>query len=342
MKRVACKSRINREDSRRQSNTFGVIMEVKSWIFKRSKGEQTTWLSTQGEMIGIQNKHIDELGMNISNYKQPNFKALAEPGEDAPDLEASPHIMDRIPSATIFERISAQCLYQVVKLNTTNPIDDVIHIWLPGFKNRIYRERLNRIKPNTKVFKSQKLDKLLDSQHVKQITSRELLERLKYSSQRIIPRPSRIVKEKNRATRKQNQLLICLKLTRRKRHYMPESKQTVHWIRKEKQQLAGPQFAQVELTFTGRRLDFQLIEVESKQLLLKEIVPPESVHFAFDKKNMWIYAFVLIFVVLVMLPDIIDLCVWASRFLPIGLNNVLMRFAFYIFHIILILLVKST
>lgn len=312
-------------------------------------------------MIGIQNKHIDELGMNISNYKQPNFKALAEPGEDAPDLEASPHIMDRIPSATIFERISAQCLYQVVKLNTTNPIDDVIHIWLPGFKNRIYRERLNRIKPNTKVFKTQKLDKLLDSQHVKQITSRELLERLKYSSQRIIPRPSRIVKEKNRATRKQNQLLICLKLTRRKRHYMPggcfltkhkpdsitevpfaESKQTVHWIRKEKQQLAGPQFAQVELTFTGRRLDFQLIEVESKQLLLKEIVPPESVHFAFDKKNMWIYAFVLIFVVLVMLPDIIDLCVWASRFLPIGLNNVLMRFAFYIFHIILILLVKST
>ncbi|XP_017860218.1 PREDICTED: uncharacterized protein LOC108611890 [Drosophila arizonae] len=327
MKRVACKTTPNREASRCQGNACCRIMDVKSWVFRRNTGDQTTWLSTQNEMIAIQNKYIDELGINIFNYREPRFEAIAQPDQEAAAAANARDVGEIIPSAAIFERISAQCLYQVVKLSlAANPLDDVIRILWPGLRSRLYRERLHCTRPNTKIVKTQKLDKLLNSQHVKQITSREVFDRAKVSNQHRMPRQSRVVKEVQRAARKQSQLLICLKLSWRRRHCVPgryveieqsevpntESTQIVHWISVEKQEMASPQLPQKQQIFTGHRIEFELLGIESKELLLRETEKPEMLTISINSNRLWIYAFFFfIYTVLLVPPNIIEFSTWS-------------------------------
>lgn len=308
-------------------------MEVKSWVFRRNTGDQTTWLCTQNEMIAIQNKHIDELGINIFNYTEPHFEAIAQPDQEAANAEIAREVGEIIPSAAVFERISAQCLYQVVKLSlAANPLDDVIRILWPGLRSRLYRERLHCTKPNTKIVKTQKLDKLLNSQHVKQITSREVFDRAKVSNQHRMPRQSRVVKEVHRAARKQSQLLICLKLSWRRRHCVPgryveieqklesiksevpytESTQIVHWISVEQQEMVSPRLPQIQQTSTGHRIEFELLGVESKELLLREADKPEMLTIPINRNRLWIYAFfVFVCTVLLVSPNIIEFSTWS-------------------------------
>ncbi|XP_030241879.1 uncharacterized protein LOC115563282 [Drosophila navojoa] len=321
MKRIACKTTPNREASYCQGNARDMMMEAKSWLFRRNIGEQTTWLCTQNEMIAIQNKHIDELGINISNYREPHFEAIEQPDQEAANAR---EVAERIPSAAIFERISAQCLYQVVKLNlAANPLDDVIRILWPGLRSRSFRERLHCPKPNTKIVKTQKLDKLLNSPHVKQITSREVFARTKVANQHRVPPQSRVVKGIHRVARKPNQL----KLNWRRRDSLPgsyavikqkfesikwqvpctESTQTVHWVSVEKQEMLSPQLPQVQQTSTGHRIDFELIELESKELLLRETVKPEAPTMTINWSRLWIYAFFFfICAVLLVSPNMIE------------------------------------
>ncbi|KRF81242.1 uncharacterized protein [Drosophila virilis] len=340
MKRTACKQCLGPEESRRQAKRKGeTVKKTNSWIFKKPNAGKTTWLTTNGELIGVQNKHIAELGINIYNYEEPYFIEVQEKQPKVAPAEQN------IPPADVFELIRAQCLYQVIKLNMATKISkDGMQ---PSSGGRIGRERTKRIKPNTKVFKSYKLEKLLSSEHVHQISSRVLLERIKTSAPRKIPRPSRIVKKKRRITpvrnmKRQKKFMQGLRQNWRKKHNMSESMNMVYWIRVEQQNLAAPKLARFHPGITiGSRIDFELINVESTMMILKETCSTLESSKTKTKKLDWAHLCFFILVVLIISPYLVSLCTWSSKGLESGSNETALRLAIYICHIILLVFVKS-
>ncbi|XP_023032905.1 uncharacterized protein LOC111518924 [Drosophila willistoni] len=95
-------------------------------IYTIRKEAQTTWLNTATEVIGIENKYINEMGMDINNFFNHNFKKVNQ--HKSTKNEADVKLQCVKKTIEPMERVSVKNVFKVIELqsglSTANKVMD--------------------------------------------------------------------------------------------------------------------------------------------------------------------------------------------------------------------------
>ncbi|XP_030377645.1 inner centromere protein A [Scaptodrosophila lebanonensis] len=70
------KCKVNNYGLARKSSLMGITQKRKTPSYEVCEEDHTTWIKAPGEIIGVENKYIEQLGMDIKNFFNPVFERL--------------------------------------------------------------------------------------------------------------------------------------------------------------------------------------------------------------------------------------------------------------------------
>ncbi|XP_023032226.1 uncharacterized protein LOC111518773 [Drosophila willistoni] len=95
-------------------------------IYTIRKESQTTWLNTATEVIGIENKYINEMGMDINNFFNPNLKKIKQNKSNKNQADVKLQCVKK--TIEPMERVSVKDVFKVIEqqsgISTANKVMD--------------------------------------------------------------------------------------------------------------------------------------------------------------------------------------------------------------------------
>ncbi|XP_017857110.1 PREDICTED: uncharacterized protein LOC108609846 [Drosophila arizonae] len=162
--RPAC--RVDNYGLARKSTLMDIAARINRKTYKMYKTHNTEWLVVDGEQIGVQTKHKEELGMEMENFFRPSYPGAPQPSANSPVVVES----RLTPNYSNFPHSN-------MNTSTFGHIKD---------------------QPKTGEFKKRNLDNLLNAEHVQLIDSKELIERIQNFVKKVKDK-RKVCKSKERA-----------------------------------------------------------------------------------------------------------------------------------------------
>ncbi|EDW11800.2 uncharacterized protein LOC6576367 isoform X2 [Drosophila mojavensis] len=162
--RPAC--RVDNYGLARKSTLMDIAARINRKTYKMYKTHNTEWLVVDGEQIGVQTKHKEELGMEMESFFRPSYPGAPQPSANSPVVVES----RLTPNYSNFPHSN-------MNTSTFGHIKD---------------------QPKTGEFKKRNLDNLLNAEQVQLIDSKEVIERIQNFVKKVKDK-RKVCKSKERA-----------------------------------------------------------------------------------------------------------------------------------------------